>query len=60
MIEIWRSVIDLNKVVGIVLVDFQKVFDCVFYYVLLCKLENDFGINGVLFDWLCSYFDNRK
>ena len=28
--------------------------------VLLRKLENDFGINGVLLDWLRSYLDNRK
>ena len=60
MTEIWRSAIDSNKVVGIVLVDFQKAFDCVFHNVLLRKLENDFGINGVLLDWLRSYLDNRK
>ena len=46
MTEIWRSAIDSNKVVGIVLVDFQKAFDCVSHNVLLRKLENDFGING--------------
>ena len=60
MTEIWRSAIDSNKVVGIVLVDFQKAFDCVSHNVLLRKLENDFGINGVLLDWLRSYLDNRK
>ena len=58
--EIWRSAIDSNKVVGIVLVDFQKAFDCVSHNVLLCKLENDFGINEALIDWLRSYLDNRK
>ena len=60
MTEIWRSAIDSNKVVGIVLVDFQKAFDCVSHNVLLRKLENYFGINGVLLDWLRSYLDNRK
>ena len=59
MTEIW-SAIDSNKVVGIVLVDFQKAFDCVSHNVLLRKLENDFGINGLLLDWLRSYLDNRK
>ena len=60
MTEIWRSAIDSNKVVGIVFVDFQKAFDCVSHNVLLRKLENDFGINGLLLDWLRSYLDNRK
>ena len=60
MTEIWRSAIDSNKVVGIVLVDFQKAFDCVSHCVLLRKLEKDFGINGVLLDWLRSYLENRK
>ena len=60
MTEIWRSAIDSNKVVGIVLVDFQKAFDCVSNNVLLRKLENDFGIDGVLLGWLRSYLDNRK
>ena len=27
---------------------------------LLHELENDFGFNGVLLHWLCSYLDNRK
>ena len=44
MTEIWRSAIDSNEVVGIVLVDFQKAFDCVSHNVLLRKLENDFGL----------------
>ena len=60
MTEIWRSAIDSNKVVGIVVVDFQKAFDCVSHNVLLRKLENEFGINGLLLDWLRSYLDNRK
>ena len=60
MTEIWRSAIDSNEVVCIVLVDFQKAFNCVSYCVLLRKLEKDFGINGVLLDWLRSYLDNRK
>lgn len=38
MTEIWRSAIDSNKVVGIVLVDFQKAFDS--HNVLLSKLKN--------------------
>ena len=60
MTEIWRSAIDSNKLVGIVLGDFQKAFDCISHNVLLCKLKNDFGINGVLLDWLGSYLEKRK
>ena len=60
MIEIWRSAIDSNKVVGIVLVDFQKAFDSVSHNVLLRKLENDFRINGTLVDWLRSYLAKSK
>ena len=60
MTEIWRSPIDSNKVLGIVLKDFQKAFDCVSHNVLLRKLENDFGINGTLVDWLRSYLHNRN
>ena len=60
MTEIWRKAIDANKVVGVVLVDFQKAFDCVSRDVLLFKLENNFGIRGVLLTWLSSYLNNRN
>ena len=60
MTEIWRKAIDANKVVGVVLVDFQKAFDCVSRDVLLFKLENNFAIRGVLLTWLSSYLNNRN
>ena len=56
----WKSYWYEDGPIAIVLVDFQKAFDCVSHNVLLRKLESNFGINGVLLDWLRSYLDNRK
>ena len=47
-----------NKVVGIYF-DLQKAFDTVNHKILLHKLYN-YGIRGVLYEWLKNYLTNRK
>jgi hypothetical protein len=47
-----------NKVIGIYF-DLQKAFDTVDHTILLHKLYN-YGIRGVMFDWIKNYLTNRK
>ena len=47
-----------NKVLGIFF-DLQKAFDTVDHAILLHKLYN-YGIRGVMYDWLKSYLENRE
>ena len=47
-----------NKVLGIYF-DLQKAFDTVDHNILLHKLYN-YGIRGVLYEWLKNYLTNRK
>ena len=40
--------------------DFSKAFDSVNHDLILLKLKNKFGINGLLLQFLKDYFINRK
>ena len=40
--------------------DFKKAFDLVPHHLLLLKLNKQFGIEGVLYDWFKSYLNGRK
>ena len=57
--EIWRAVIDANKVVAVAFVDFRKAFDCVSHTILLHKLNFQFGVQGSLLSWLTDYLTDR-
>ena len=58
--ETWRQAIDNKLVVGAVLIDFQKAFDCVSRSILLHKLEYNFGITGNLLAWRRGYLSKRE
>ncbi|CAB4004158.1 Hypothetical predicted protein, partial [Paramuricea clavata] len=58
MTENWRRALDNNLVVGIVFVDFRKVFDSISHPVLLRKLQ-ELGISGDLWCWVKNYLSNR-
>ena len=51
----WREAVDAGLVVAVAFIDFKKAFDSVSHAILETKLERDFGISGLLLDWLKSY-----
>ena len=57
--EIWRKAIDSNRVVGVVFIDFKKVFDSVPHHQLLLKLQRA-GISGNVLLWIRNYLCNRR
>ena len=59
LLEEWRKCLDNNNVVGGVLMDLSKAFDCVPHDPLIPKLEA-YGINENLLAYLHSHLSNRK
>ena len=59
LLEKWRECLDNNYIVGVVLMDLSKAFDCVPHDLLIAKLEA-YGINENLLAYLHSYLSNRK
>ena len=57
--EEWKKCLDNNYVVGGVLIDLSKAFDCVPHDILIAKLEA-YGINENFLAYLHSYLSNRK
>ena len=57
--EIWRSAVDLARVVAVTFVDFRKAFDSVSHKILVRKLEYRFGVSGPLLDWIKDYLSGR-
>jgi len=48
-----------KRIVGGIFFDSEKVFDCVNYDILLAKMEY-YGIRGVMYTLIKSYFENRN
>ena len=59
LLEEWRKCLDNNYVVGGVLIDLSKAFDCVPHDLLIAQLEA-YGINKNLLACLHPYLSNRK
>ena len=56
----WRKAVDAGLVVAVAFIDFKKALDRVSHTILEMKLERDFGISGLLLDWLKSYLKERQ
>ena len=56
--ECYENIDNNNSIVGIYF-DLQKAFDTVNHEILLYKLYN-YGIRGVLYNWLKNYLTNRR
>ena len=54
-----NDILDISGQVDIIYLDFTKAFDSLPHHFLLHKLKS-FGINGVLYEWFCSYLTGRK
>ena len=59
LIEQWRQHLDSNKVVGAVLMDLSKVFDCLPHDLLIAKLEA-YGLDREMVKLVYSYLKDRK
>ena len=52
LIEQWRACLDENKVVGGILMDLSKAFDCLPHDLLIAKLEA-YGVEETPYYFLC-------
>ena len=59
LIEEWRKNLDGNYIVGGVLMDLPKAFDCIPHDLLIAKLDS-YGLDRNLLKYINSYLDNRK
>ena len=59
LIEEWRKCLDKNKVVGAILMDLSKAFDCLSYDLLIAKLAA-YGLDRGTLKLLLSCLNNRK
>ena len=59
LIEEWRKCLDKNKVVGAILMDLSKAFDCLPHDLLTAKLEA-YGLDRGALKQLLSYLNNWK
>ena len=59
MTEAWRKCLDDNKVVGAILMDLSKAFDCLPHDLLLAKLEA-YGLESNALKLIMYYLSGRK
>ena len=59
LIENWKKHLDNKKIVGTVLMDLSKAFDCIPHDLLIAKLHA-YGFNKKTFTFLYSYLKRRK
>ena len=59
LLEKWREHLEINKIVGGILMDLSKAFDCVPHDLLLANLAA-YGIDDSLILYIHSYLLNRK
>ena len=59
LIEEWKTHLDKNKIVGVVLLDLSKTFDCIPHDTLIAKLDA-YGFDKKALSLIYSYLKNRK
>ena len=59
MIDKWKKVVDKNKVLGALLTDLSKAFDCICHDLLAVKL-NAYGLSLPSLKTVQDYPQNRK
>ena len=58
--ETWRTALDSGSLVAAALIYFRKAFDSISHNTLVTKLKTDFGITGMLLDFLKCYLSERR
>ena len=59
MIDKWKKAIDSNKVIGAILTDLSKAFDCISHDLLIAKLHA-YGLSLPALKMIQDYLQNRK
>ena len=59
MVEEWKENLDNNFIVGAVLTDLSKAFNCIPHDLLIAKLSA-YGLNRDSLCYICSYLKDRK
>ena len=59
MVEQWKDLLDQHKVVGAMLLDLSKAFDCLPHRLLIAKLEA-YGFENDSCQLIASYLKNRR
>ena len=59
LIETWRKCLDENNLVGAILMDLSKAFDCLPHDLLIAKLEA-YGVTNDALQLILSYLSQRK
>ena len=59
LVESWKQSLDKNKVVGTVLMDPSKAFNCILHELLIAKMSA-YGFDLNLLTFFYSYLENHK
>ena len=59
LIEEWKKQLDMNYVVGAILMDLSKAFDCVPHDLIIAKLDA-YGFDMSSLKFILSYLTNRE
>ena len=59
LVEDWKSLLDKHQIIGAMLLDLSKAFDCLPHRLLLAKLKA-YGFDDRACNLVCSYLSNRR